>query len=154
MHHAIATQLISEREEKKCNCTSMLAKKSVWFPTWSKLYEHTRHEFINLITYNKRSSMQSYQWKLLMIIGITWVTIIASIQSKVLRFVYPKLPKVAKFSSSTIVHTYFLWRNWIGDQKYCKLSQAEFGHVLLLVLSCCWVLPSADPRRPDCCDEK
>ena len=37
----------------------MLAKKSAWFPTWKKLYENTRQEFINLIII-KDESMKTF----------------------------------------------------------------------------------------------
>ena len=36
--------------------------------------------------------------------------------------------KVAKLYYST----YFLRQNWISEQKYCRLSQAEFGHVFII----------------------
>ena len=41
----------------------MLAKKSAWFPTWQKLYEHTKQEFISLIMI-KEAVVMSYNQKI------------------------------------------------------------------------------------------
>ena len=44
----------------------MLAKKFAWFPTWQKLYEHTKQEFISLIMINmiKEAVLMSYNQKI------------------------------------------------------------------------------------------